>query len=316
MNLYQCLEAIATTNGDGPIDWDAVRTAAYAATNPGSLSLDPGEQDAYTTDVTDARTRIQELTGTAFEFPNTIELIDRHHWIDRNLSTFTRILTPLEHRPLHLPEVTRRINTATLGGMVAFLANHVLGQYDPVLLSDTDCHKLYFVRPNIKTATTKLSVEYDRFRRWIVFHELTHAAEFSIAPWLAPHLESHITTLMEALADGTLDKAVINKLNTTMTVVEGYAEFIMDHAFDAEYADLREKINTRRQNHGLLNTIIRHLLGLEMKRKQYEQGREFFEYLTNSNSLHSINVIWDSPEHLPTSDEIAAPSRWEARVLH
>lgn len=316
MNLYRSLEAIATSQGDGPIDWDAIRTAANAATDPGSLSLDPGEQDAYSTDVKDARTHIQELTGTQFEFPSTIELIDRHHWIEKNLQTFERIMAPLDQRPLHLPGVTRRINTATLAGMVSFIAKHVLGQYDPLLLADTSHHELYFVRPNIKATATDLSVEYDRFRRWIVFHELTHAAEFSTAPWLTTHLESHITTLMDSLTEGTIDKSTLKELNTTMTVVEGFAEFIMDRAFDANYADLRHKINARRKNHGPLTTIIRHLLGLEMKRKQYENGHNFFEYLSKSNSLDTINVIWESPENLPTKDEITAPARWEARVLH
>lgn len=316
MNLYRCLEAIATSEGDGPIDWDAVGSAARAATDPGPLSLTAGERDAYATDVTDARTRIQEHIGASFDFPDTIELIDRHHWIDYNLQTFERIMAPLEERPLHLPGVTRRINTVTLAGMVSFLAKHVLGQYDPLLLADSDDHKLYFVRPNIKTTASELAVDYDRFRRWIVFHELTHAAEFGLAPWLSTHLESHILTLMESLANGTLDKSTFTDLNTTMTVVEGYAEFLMDRAFDAEYADLRQQVNARRQNAGPLNTIIRHLLGLEMKRKQYENGRDFFEYLTHSNSLDNVHVIWDASENLPTKDEITAPARWEARVLH
>lgn len=315
MNLYRCLEAVATTEANGPIDWSAVEHAARAATTPGSLSLDPTEKEAFTDDVKDARTRIQELSGESFDLPNTIEIIHRHHWIEKNLETFERIMTPLEDQPLLLPGVTQRVNTITIAGMLAFLAKHVLGQYDPLLLADTDDHSLYFVKPNIQNVATELDVEYNRFRRWIIFHELTHAAEFSAAPWLSSYLETHVTALIDALADGEFDKTRLQELNTTMTVVEGYAEFIMDRAFDDEYTDLREKINARRRNQGPVDTLIRHLLGISMKRKQYENGRAFFEQITTSNSLTTIQVLWEQHENFPTADEIKAPARWESRVL-
>lgn len=314
MNLAQCLEAIATAHGDGPVDWTAVQTAAKAATTPGSISLSEDERSAYRTDIRDARDQIQTTTGIQFELPATIEIHNRHHWIDANVSTVSRILQPLERNPGVLPSVTRRLNTATLATMLAFLASHVLGQYDPGLLGDTESHSLYFVRPNISRTATVLDVEYHRFRRWIIYHEVTHAAEFAAAPWLVPHLESNLRAVLDKLATREIDREVFLEIDSTMTVVEGYAEFTMDRAFDDHYQDLRAKIDAYRRSHGPLTNVIRRVLGLGLKRRQYERGRTFFETVVETHGQDIATRVWDDPQSLPTPSELDDPARWVSRI--
>ncbi len=315
MNLFRSVRAVTGASGDGAVDWDAVAEAARASTDPGSLEVTAAEREAYANDVRDARTRIRSVGDLAFDVPDRIEIQNRHHWIDANADTFRRVMQPVEeHTTVAIPGVSRVVNTGTMSFMLAFLGRNVLGQYDPLLLADSNDHALYFVRPNIVDVADKLDVEYDRFRRWIAFHEVTHAAEFGAAPWLTDHLESTMDEGIEALSQGTLNRDAFEELDATMTVVEGYAELLMDHAFDGEYADLREKLDARRQGRGPLARFVRRTLGLGMKRRQYERGKAFFEHVAERRDVETASVVWDRPENLPTGDEIDNPDAWLRRL--
>jgi uncharacterized protein (DUF2342 family) len=315
VSLYRSVRAIADSSGDGPIDWNAVAEAAKAATDPGSLELSAAEREGYATDVRDARSRVREVSGREFDVPDTIEVQNRHHWIDANIGTFRRVMEPVEeYGPAVMPGIARTINTGTMSVMLSVLGKNVLGQYDPLLLAEGDEHALYFVRPNIDRIARELDVNYDRFRRWIAFHEVTHAAEFGAAPWLSDHLEERMEDGIEALAQGKLDREAFRDLDAAMTAVEGYAELLMDGAFDDEYADLREKMEARRRGRDPLSRLLRQLLGLGLKRRQYERGKAFFEAVAADRGIEGASAVWDRPENLPTSAELDDPQRWLSRV--
>ena len=314
MNLFRSVGAIAGARSDGTVDWRAATEAAKAATSAGSIDLEPGEQAGYADDVRDARDRVQEVTGIDFDVPGTIEVQNRHHWIDANITTFEGIMRPLESKPVFLPAVTVRVNSATMATLLSFLANHVLGQYDPLLLTEGDDHGLYFVRPNILRIAAELDVGYPRFRRWIAFHEVTHAAEFAAAPWLSDYLETHLEGAIDDLSHGSFRPAGFAELDQAMTAVEGYAEFVMDRAFDDRYDDLRAKVEARRRTGGPFSFIVRRLLGLGMKRRQYERGRAFFEQVVDRQGLATAKRVWDGPDMLPTGAELDEPRRWLNRL--
>ena len=314
MSLFRSVRSVAGASGDGAVDWTAVGDAAKAATSPGSVEMDPDERAAYGTDVRDARNRVRAVGEIGFDLPETVEIQHRHHWIDANVATFRRVMEPLEDATGVFPGVARKVNTGTMSVSLAFLARNVLGQYDPLLLADGDDHALYFVRPNIQRVAEGLDVEYERFRRWIAFHEVTHAAEFGAAPWLSEHLEAQVEQGIDALSAGTVDREAFRELNATMTVVEGYAELLMDEAFDGEYADLRAKLEARRTGGSPLSKLMRRVLGLGMKRQQYELGKEFFEAVAAERGVAGAGRVWDGPETLPTEDELEDPDAWLARV--
>jgi uncharacterized protein (DUF2342 family) len=199
---------------------------------------------------------------------------------------------------------------------LGFLARNVLGQYDPLLLADEPAadHGLYFVHPNVVAVAADLDVEYPRFRRWIAFHEVTHAAEFGAAPWLSEYLESRVERGIDGLTAGGFDRDAFAELQTAMTAVEGYAELLMDRAFDDEYADLRRKLDERRGGGGPVQRLSRRLLGLGLKRQQYERGAAFFERVADERGVDAASAVWDRPEALPTRREIDEPTAWLARV--
>ncbi len=314
MNPLRSVEAIATASDDAPIDWPAAADAAKALIEPGALDLSAGERTAYAADVRDAQTEVSNVADLNFSVPDSIQVQNRHHWIDANITTFSTIMAPLEDRPLALPGLTSRLNTATMATLLSFLGKHVLGQYDPLLLADGDTPQLFFVHPNIQTIASELNVDYPRFRRWIVFHEVTHAAEFAAAPWLTDYLETRMAATIDDLADGQFNRDAFHELDTAMTAVEGYAELIMDHAFDDEYRDLRAKVDARRQRGGPLTNLVRRLLGLGLKRRQYERGKAFFTEITAQEGIEIASTVWTDPAALPTDEELDNPAQWIARV--
>jgi uncharacterized protein (DUF2342 family) len=314
MSLYRSVRAVTGASGEGPIDWSAVATAASAATDPGDLAVSDEERGAYASDVREARNRVRAVTEFAFDLPETVEIQHRHHWISANVDTFQRVMIPIEARAERIPGIARVLNTGSMAVALSFLANNVLGQYDPLLLADSDDHALYFVRPNILRVADQLDAPYPRFRRWIAFHEVAHAAEFGAAPWLSDHLERTMREAINRLAEGSIDRESLGELDTTMTAVEGYAELVMDRAFDDEYADLRRKLDERRRGRGLFQRLVRRLLGLSMKRRQYERGKAFFEAVVERGGMAAAGKVWQAPETLPTDAELDDPGAWLARV--
>jgi uncharacterized protein (DUF2342 family) len=267
------------------------------------------------TDSLAARTReaVRSASGIDFDVPGTIEIQNRHHWIGANVDTFRTVMEPLAERRVAFPGVARRANTATMATMLSVLGQNVLGQYDPLLLADGD-PKLYFVRPNVRKIAGDLDVEYDRFRRWIVVHEVTHAAEFGAAPWLSEHLETLMQEAMERMTEGGFDRAAFGEIDVVMTAVEGYAESVMDRALDAAYDDLRSKIDVRRGGRGPIAKLLRRLLGLGMKRRQYERGKAFFDAVIDERGIEGASVVWDDPRNLPRAEEIETPGVWLSRI--
>ncbi|ELZ34907.1 hypothetical protein C474_01062 [Halogeometricum pallidum JCM 14848] len=320
MDILRSVHAVATASGDGTgtgaIDWIAVADAAKNVTDPGDLTLSEADRQGYATDVRDARRRLRDVGDVEFDLPDSIEVQSRHHWIDANIRTFERVMRPIEERGrVTLPGVTRVVNTGTMAFMLSFLGKNVLGQYDPLLLAEGDEeHGLYFIHPNIVDAAESLDVDFPRFRRWIAFHEVSHAAEFGAAPWLSDHLETRMQDGLDALADGQFDREAFSDLDTAMTAVEGYAELLMDRAFDEEYEDLREKLDARRKGGGPVARLARRLLGLGMKRRQYERGAQFFETVADERGVAAASAVWERPENLPTEEELENPWKWIARV--
>ena len=315
MGIYESVQAVARASGDGAIDWTAVGDAAKGAIAPGSLDLSEDDVEAYAADVREARDVIRPLAGVEFDVPSTVEIQNRHHWIDANIHTFRRVLAPLDDRPGVLPGVARVANTGSVAASLAFIANNVLGQYDPLLLAERpEDHGLYFVHPNVERVAAELDVEFARFRRWIAFHEVTHAAEFGAAPWLTGYLEERVERTITDLEHGQFRTEAFEELDVAMTAVEGYAELLMDDAFDREYADLRAKLEARRRGRDPLTRLLRRLFGLGIKRRQYERGKAFFERVVDLHGEEAARLVWESPENLPTEAELDDPARWVTRV--
>jgi len=77
---------------------------------------------------------------------------------------------------------------------------------------------------------------------------------------------------------------------------------------------IRAKFQQRRHNVTGLDKILRRLLGLEAKMRQYRDGAVFVRAVTDRVGTDGFNAVWTSPETLPLPDEIENPQAWVRRV--
>jgi coenzyme F420 biosynthesis associated uncharacterized protein len=236
------------------------------------------------------------------------------------------------------------------GGILAFLSSRVLGQYEIFGTGG----RLLLVAPNIVATERKLGVDAADFRLWVCLHEVTHQLQFTAVPWLKGHLEAEIATFVEAtdltsdvlrerlqdvlrgLADAVRggdgeseglmalvrdpeQRAVLDRVTAVMSLVEGHAEYVMDGVGPdvvPTVKTLRKRFAQRRKGRSPLDRVLRRLLGLEQKMKQYAEGRVFVGGVVDLVGMEGFNRVWEGPANLPRIDELTAPERWVERVYN
>ena len=112
-------------------------------------------------------------------------------------------------------------------------------------------------------------------------------------------------------------RVLLDKLTAIMTLVEGHGDYVMDAVGPQvvpTVADIREKFNNRRGSTGRVEQVIRRMLGIDLKMKQYAEGSRFVKAVVEEAGMANFNKVWTSPETLPTREELASPADWLARV--
>jgi coenzyme F420 biosynthesis associated uncharacterized protein len=335
------------------IDWSlAERLGGYVASEPPGGTALAGDLDAYAQDAIARVTAYTQMTPTR-EIPPP-EAITRKQWLQANLGSMRTIMQPLESK---LPEsgamkaIGGALTGAEIGGVVGYLAQRVLGQYELVRVDAASPERLLFVAPNLREAATKLDVDEADLVAWVAFHEVTHAVQFTSVPWLREHLAGRLRALLETVEEVKVDAgsivklsmddlrslgdrlrdgglitlaagperiAIIDEMQAVMAVVEGHAEHVMDVVgADAleNLDDLRVALDRRRENKPQAVRILEKLLGLEMKMRQYQQGKAFVDAVVERGGIELLNRVWERPENLPSLHEIELPEAWVNRVL-
>jgi coenzyme F420 biosynthesis associated uncharacterized protein len=315
-----------------------------------------------------------ELTS---ELP-ALELVDRAGWIAANLRTMRPLLAPLTDSvnaskgPLAGPlrSVSGLLLGTQLGALTGLLSQRVLGQYDLALLDSSVTPRLLLLAPNLAQAARTMGLDRDELVLWVSIHEITHAVQFSGAPWLREHLGGMLGELIEGLqvtiaghspdedeSEGAdngrqagwapslhklpdvtelremIERArrgellrltlgedrwgLVERMQATMSLIEGHAEYTMD-AIGAEVLPslprLRAAMNHRRGHRGLPWRVLERVLGLELKLRQYEIGRRFCDAVVDAGGTQALALAWSGPEALPRQAELEQPSLWIARV--
>ncbi|MBA2239684.1 MAG: zinc-dependent metalloprotease, partial [Solirubrobacterales bacterium] len=119
--------------------------------------------------------------------------------------------------------------------------------------------------------------------------------------------------LVQALA-GPSNAALFDRLQATMAVVEGHAEWTMDTCDESgEFDGLRTALEARRDRGGPAAVVAR-LLGLEQKLRQYRLGRAFCLAVAERGGPEALAEVWSSPERLPSLAELEDPDGWLERI--
>jgi putative hydrolase len=111
---------------------------------------------------------------------------------------------------------------------------------------------------------------------------------------------------------------VLDRVTAFMSLVEGHAEWVMN-AVSPTVIPSQQVIESRfaarrRKGGNPLDRLVRRLLGMEAKTRQYVDGSAFVRAVVDRVGVPGFNAIWTSRETLPTKAEISDPSRWIARV--
>jgi coenzyme F420 biosynthesis associated uncharacterized protein len=246
--------------------------------------------------------------------------------------------------------VTGATLAAEAGLVVGYMSQRVLGQYELSLLQPDSEPRLLFVAPNLGKAVEDLHVDRSSFLDWIVFHELTHAIQFVGAPWLRGHLGGLLSEYLEtvdvriergaagglpslpnvpelvqqfregglaALVQNQEQRSIMDRVQATMAVVEGYAEHVMDAVGEQalpHYDGLREAMQRRRRSRSAPERLLQKLLGMDMKMRQYEEGKAFCDAVVADSDISTLNRVWDSPEAMPTLAELRDHRAWLGRT--
>ncbi|MFE5809578.1 zinc-dependent metalloprotease [Streptomyces sp. NPDC056491] len=113
-------------------------------------------------------------------------------------------------------------------------------------------------------------------------------------------------------------REILARLTAVMSLLEGHADFVMDGVGPQvvpSVAEIREKFQQRRASGaGRLDAVLRKLLGLDAKLRQYRDGERFVRAVVGQVGMDGFNRVWTSPNTLPTKAEIDRPADWVARV--
>ncbi len=242
-----------------------------------------------------------------------------------------------------------RVTGVQAGAVLGFLSGKVLGQFE---FFDQPDGQLLLVAPNVVSIEQQLGVDPSDFRLWVCLHEVTHRVQFSAVPWMRQHLLDEVGALSEGIetdpsvlrerardalgelvkvirgqGDGSglmaalatpEQRVVIDRVTAFMSLVEGHAEYVMN-AVSPDVIPTQKVIEDRfglrrRRGGNPLDRLLRRLLGLDAKARQYIDGAAFVRYVVGKVGVDGFNVIWTSRETLPRRDEIASPADWLARV--
>jgi putative hydrolase len=239
-----------------------------------------------------------------------------------------------------------------IGQVLGALAQHVLGQYD-VAVPRAGKGELLFVVPNLRAFERDWSLDPVELRTYVALHEVTHRFEFA-RPWARERfvqlVDDFLTTLVidveaiqqrfasldpadpealqnalggsddEALFGAILDdeqRLKLGRVQSFMAAAEGYGDHVM-RALGGELLGSFGKIEEamRRRHDGQpADPVFERLLGIEMKREQYDKGDAFCSTVVELTDEATLARMWDSPESLPALVELDEPRLWLARTV-
>ena len=243
--------------------------------------------------------------------------------------------------------------SAEVGLLVGYLAQRILGQYELVLLDEAAGEhppRLLFVLPNLGEAVAKFDADEREFMTWVTLHEVTHAVQFGSVSWLQPHLAGLVRELLSSaelridsrrrfrlphrddlarigravrhadlieLVASEAERGLIDQVQAVMAVIEGHAEHVMDAVAPdllPSLPRLRKALDARRRDQTQLSKIVARVLGLELKLRQYERGKQFCDFVVREAGVAALARVFSGPEALPSLAEIDDPARWLSRA--
>ena len=253
-----------------PVDWPTAKRIAHFVSGRDPLSdsyLASSLQSDFDELTVTAEALVSDYTGLRAPGHVSARVLDRHQWIDSNLTSMRTLLDPLmqkfgarlSHHPL--APISRRFAAGELGALLGYMSQRVLGQYDLLVPDDPRGDAVYYVGGNILGLEKRFAFRPADFRLWIAIHEVTHRMQFTGVPWMRDYflglvhqafelVDPDPKTVMQAVTRAVdemragrnpLDeggvvglfaspeqKGVLGKVQALMSLLEGHGNVVMD----------------------------------------------------------------------------------------
>jgi len=250
-----------------------------------------------------------------------------------------------------LDQVGPKVTGVETGALLAYVSTKVLGQYDPYWSDAGANGRLLLVAPNIVAVQRELGLDPDDFRLWVCLHEETHRVQFTAVPWLRDHVREQIASFVEAsdldasalarrlrevveyligavrgddsertlidIVQTPAQREILERITAVMSLLEGHADVVMDGVGPdvvPSVDQIRAKFQRRREGISGADKLVRRLLGLEAKMRQYRDGARFVRGVLDRVGMDGFNRVWGGPQSLPTMAELSDPGAWVTRV--
>jgi coenzyme F420 biosynthesis associated uncharacterized protein len=210
--------------------------------------------------------------------------------------------------------------------------------------------RLLLVAPNLALSAERLELDIDDLLRWVTLHEVTHAVQFTAVPWLRGYLAAGLGEIFDSLevkvsaasalrlprtddlrelvavvrrgelvtfVIGRERRALLGRMQATMAVIEGHAEHVMDAVgadFIPSQAALRTALERRRAARSTPLRTIERIIGIELKMRQYRDGKRFCDWVVERGGIAALNRVWEAPAMLPSAEELRDPDLWLKRT--
>jgi putative hydrolase len=113
------------------------------------------------------------------------------------------------------------------------------------------------------------------------------------------------------------ERDTLDRVQAVMAVIEGHAEHVMDAVAPdllPSLPKLRAALDRRRRSQSGLSRLVAKLMGLELKLRQYEQGKYFCDAVVRAAGPEALTRVFSGPEAMPTLTELGEPTAWLRRM--
>ncbi|MDR1428383.1 MAG: zinc-dependent metalloprotease, partial [Bifidobacteriaceae bacterium] len=229
-----------------------------------------------------------------------------------------------------------------IGQAIGALAREVFGLTD-IGLPLTEARSSALLPAAIGRFAAGLDAPIGEVRLFLAVREAATARLFTHVHWLGPHLlgavegyargiEIDVERIETALRDLDLtdqaavnraltggafaiqrtpaQKAALERLETTLALVEGWVEDVVSGAVAERLpsaAGLSEMIRRRRAGGGPAERAFGTLVGLELRPRRAREAAALWRAVAEADGLSGREALWSHPDVLPDSQELAEP---------
>lgn len=338
----------------GPVNWrlaDEVIKSVAGAPEP----VEPAVSEEYSELTLAAELLLSDMPGLTIPSAARMHPVDRATWAKENSQSFRYLVEPLAMKlsgdvgasPLAM--LGPALLGMQAGSMVGFMAQRSLGQFDAGLPA-LDHADRYLIVPNVEEFASENGLDVHQVRMWSVIREVAHHAILDRDWYRAAFLETvedffaglefdptGMTDMLGSMQDpsqleGMLEgpDAVANllgmksdpqrleALQAMIAITEGFGDYVVSRAAAATLPDLERlaEIAARRRGESHQGAeLLQQLAGLDLQRHRARDAAEFAAEVAKRWGDEALDKLWETPDHLPTLDELTDPVGWAARVL-